>query len=102
MFVAAPEPDTDAAATDEGEAGEENGAGRIRVSGKSIRKMRHKLGLTQGEFAQLLGVSGQSVYQWERKDGPLKLRSATRKAVAEARTWGVREARRRLEEMNAA
>jgi DNA-binding XRE family transcriptional regulator len=70
---------------------------RIRPSGRMVRNLRAKLGLTQAELAQLLGVSGQSVYQWERKDGPLTLRAKTRRALIEVRGMGVREARRRLE-----
>ena len=72
---------------------------RARISGKTVRTMRQKLGLTQAEFAQLLGVSAQSVYQWERHDEWLQLRGATKKALVEARGLGVREARRRLEAM---
>lgn len=72
---------------------------RARISSKTIRTMREKLGLTQVEFGKLLNVSGQSVYQWERRDGRLKLRNATRKAVLELKGLGVREARKRLEAM---
>jgi DNA-binding transcriptional regulator YiaG len=70
-----------------------------RVSGKMIRNLRDRLGLTQAEMAALLGVSGQSVYQWERSDGRLNLRQTTKAAVVEARKLGAREARRRLETM---
>jgi DNA-binding transcriptional regulator YiaG len=70
---------------------------RIRPTSKMIRNLRTKLGLTQAELAQLLDVSGQSVYQWERKDGPLKLREKTRRALLDVRGIGLREARKRLE-----
>lgn len=73
-------------------------AARARFSGKSILKLRHKLRLTQGELAQLAGVSPQSVYQWERKGGPLRLRNATKAALVEVRGMGLREARQRLEQ----
>ncbi len=72
---------------------------RARISSKTIRTMRERLGLTQVEMGKLLGVSSQSVYQWERRGGRLRLRNATRKAVLELKTIGVREARRRLEAM---
>lgn len=74
------------------------GADRARISSRTVRTLRQKLGLTQAEFARLVGVSGQSVYQWERQDGRLQLRHATRKAIVEAKKLGVREARARLEE----
>lgn len=72
-------------------------ADRIRPTSRMIKGLRTKLGLTQAELAQLLGVSGQSVYQWERKDGAITLRSKTRRALVEVRGLGAREARRRLE-----
>jgi DNA-binding transcriptional regulator YiaG len=77
-------------------------AERARVSAESIRKLRQKLGLTQADFAKLVGVSGQSVYQWERKSGKLRLRNATKQAIIEARKMGVREARRFLDKGGAA
>jgi DNA-binding transcriptional regulator YiaG len=70
-----------------------------RVSSGMIRRLRDRLGLTQAELAKLLDVSPQSVYQWESKQGRLRLRSATLKAVVDVRRIGVREARRRLEAM---
>ncbi len=70
-----------------------------RITSKSIRDLRAKLGLTQAEFATLAGVTGQSVYQWERKDDRLQLRQATKAAIVEIRKMGVRDARRRLEEL---
>lgn len=36
------------------------------------------MGLTQDDFGKLLGISSQNVYQWERKDGPLRVREATK------------------------
>ncbi len=73
-------------------------AERARFSSTTIRNLRQRLRLTQAELAQLVGVTGQSVYQWERKDGQLQLRKATREALYELRDLGVREAHRRLEE----
>lgn len=70
---------------------------RSRISSKMIRSLRSRLGLTQAEFAQLVGVSGQAVYQWEAKEGRLNLRSGPKARVIEARGMGVREARARLE-----
>lgn len=72
---------------------------RARFTGKAILRLRLKLRLTQAQFAKLVGVSTQSVYQWERRQDRLQLRSATKTALVEARTLGTREARRRIEEM---
>lgn len=74
-------------------------ADRARVSSKTIRTLRARLGLTQAELAELVGVSGQSVYQWERRDGQLQLRKATKKAVVALKSMGTREAKKRLAEM---
>lgn len=70
------------------------------ISGKGVKALRKKLGLTQGELARLTGVSTGAVVQWESKPGMLKLRDATRKAVMGVRGIGGKgEARKRLEEM---
>lgn len=74
-------------------------ADRMRTTGKAIFRLRTKLGLTQAQLAKLLGVSAQSVYQWERKGTRLRLRSATKAALAEVRKFGVREARKQLDSM---
>jgi len=79
-----------------------SGQDRARISAKAIRTLRSRLGLTQAELAQLLGVSAQSVYQWESKEGTLRLRSAPKAAVLEVREMGKKEARARLEKMGAA
>jgi DNA-binding transcriptional regulator YiaG len=74
--------------------------GRFWVTSNGIKSLRKKLGLTQAEFAELLGVSGQAVYQWEAKSGTLKVRSKTREAIIEARKLnGSKAAKAALEEM---
>ncbi len=73
---------------------------KARVTAKMVRSLRKKLGLTQGELARLLGVSAQSVYQWEHKEGRLTLRGPTKAAIIEARKLGVRDARRQLDGMD--
>ena len=72
------------------------------ISGKGILSMRRKLGLSQEAFAQLVGVSPNAVYQWERKSGMLRLRSKTQAAVMAARKLGSREAKAKLAEMKSA
>jgi len=64
----------------------------LRPTGAAIRRLRDKLNLTQGDLGILLGVTGQSVYQWERKGGKLRLRQTTLAALANVRKMGRREA----------
>ncbi|MFZ4395842.1 MAG: helix-turn-helix domain-containing protein [Kiritimatiellia bacterium] len=71
------------------------------ISGKGVRSLRQKLGLSQEAFAKLVGVSSQGVYQWERKPGMLRLREATKAAVMAVRGLGAREAKARLAGMAA-
>ena len=72
------------------------------ISGKGILSMRRKLGLSQETFAQLVGVSPNAVYNWERKSGMLRLHANTRAAVMSVRELGAREAKAKLAEMAAA
>jgi len=74
--------------------------GRAWITGKGIKALRGKLGLSQGEFGKLTGVSSGAVTLWESKPGMLKFRGATRKAVMAVRKIsGKAEARKRLDEM---
>lgn len=72
---------------------------RMWVFAKGVRSMRKKLGLSQAEFAKLIGVSAQAVTLWENKDGKLDLRNSTKEAILGIRSLGAREARRRLDAM---
>ena len=72
------------------------------VSGKGVRSLRQKLGLSQEAFAQLVGVSPNAVYYWEHKSGMLRLHANTRAAVMSVRELGAREAKAKLAEMAAA
>ena len=71
--------------------------GRMRVTGSLVAKLRERLGLTQDELGSLLGVSGQMVYQYERREGKLRLRNETKLALVRVRRMGKREARRELD-----
>lgn len=42
-----------------------NGSARIRYSAKSLAAQRKRLGLSAAEFGKLVGVSAQSIYNWE-------------------------------------
>jgi DNA-binding transcriptional regulator YiaG len=72
---------------------------KMRVTGKMIRSLRKRLGIAQVELGQLLGVSGQSVYQWERKDDRLRLRETTKTALQRVRQMGKREVQAELEKL---
>lgn len=72
------------------------------ISGKGIKTLRKRLGLSQNDFAKLVGVSSQAVTLWEGKPGMLKFRDATKAAVFAVRDLGAREARQRLESMTVA
>jgi len=72
---------------------------RAWISGKGVKYLRKKLGITQIELAKLTKVSLSAVVQWERKPGMLKLRDATKKAILAVRGIGKAEARKRLDEV---
>ena len=69
---------------------------KARITGKGMRSLRRKLGLTQSDFGRLVGVTSQNVYQWERRNGPIRVREATRAAILAVRGLGSREAKERL------
>lgn len=58
-------------------------APRIRPTGKSVTRLRRRLGCSAAEFARLLGVSAASVYRWEATTGRLKLQARPLAALAE-------------------
>ncbi|MEQ1439975.1 helix-turn-helix transcriptional regulator [Fontimonas sp. SYSU GA230001] len=68
-----------------------------RFVAKGLKSLRARLDVSQSEFAKLVGVSAQSVYNWER--GSARPRPAQLAAIAALRQLGKREARRRLDEM---
>ena len=72
--------------------------GRVRLTSKGIRSLRSRLGLTQAEFAKLLGTTPHSVHLWEKKEGALRLRDKTRAALLSIRGLGAKEARAKLDE----
>ena len=69
-----------------------------RITTKGIRAMRRKLGLSQGDFGKLVGVSTVAVGLWEHKGkGALRMRDKTRVSILALRGLGAREAKRRVE-----
>ena len=42
---------------------------KARFTAKGIRSLRNRLGLTQADFAKLVGATPHAVYLWEKKEG---------------------------------
>jgi DNA-binding transcriptional regulator YiaG len=70
-----------------------------RLTGARIKRLRAKFKMTQAELADLLGVSSQSVYQWERKEGKLTMRGRPKAAVVEILAMSPREAHEKLDSL---
>lgn len=67
----------------------------LRFSAKRLRAQRKKIGFSAEDFARLLGVSAQSIYNWET--GKATPRRQQLEAIASLRGIGKREALARLE-----
>ena len=52
--------------------------GRFWITGKGVRALRKRLGLTQAQFGKLAGVSVPTVVKWEGSQGkaPIRLKAA--------------------------
>lgn len=70
---------------------------KARITGRTIRAMRRKMGLSQEEFAKLVGTARQAVFLWEHKKGVLKFRGDGKARVLALKGVGAREAKRRLD-----
>ena len=66
----------------------------MRFVAKGLLSLRARLGLSAEDFARLMGVSGQSVYNWEK--GKTIPRKEQLVALASLRGIGKREAEARL------
>lgn len=67
-------------------------AGRFWITGKGVKALRTRLGLTQANFAKLAGVSSQAVVNWEGKIGKIGLRKSTVGKLQGLRGIGKRQA----------
>jgi adenylate kinase len=81
------------------ENSEETALRKMRVTGTMIKKMREKKKLSQTQLAKAMGVSLQSVYQWERKAAASlkKMRMTVRKALADVRGKSPRQILKEIE-----
>ena len=77
--------------------GGDGGGRRPRFSPGWVKKHRNKLGLSAADYGKLVGVSGLTIYNWEK--GGSSPRTRQLQAWGEVRTLGKREAKRRLEQM---
>jgi DNA-binding transcriptional regulator YiaG len=48
----------------------------FRATGASVKKLRDRLGMTRARFARAVGVTAQTVTNWEVQRGALKMRAA--------------------------
>ena len=79
-------------------AGTESGR-KMRFVAKGLKSQRARLGLSAAEYGKLVGVTAQSVYNWER--GVATPRGDQLARIAGLRAIGKREAMARLEQSGA-
>ncbi|MBU6199817.1 MAG: helix-turn-helix domain-containing protein [Xanthomonadaceae bacterium] len=72
----------------------------IRFVAKGLRSLRKRLGVSAAQLALLLGVSEQSVYNWEAKKATPRKEQVV--AISAMRGLGKREAQSRLESIQSA
>ena len=70
---------------------------KARITAKMVHATRDKLRLSQTDFAKLVGVSTQTVYQWEHKEGRLSFRGNAKTAIVAVRKFNRKEAQQQLE-----
>ena len=66
--------------------------GRFWITGKGVKAMRKKVGLTQEKFSKLVGVSVPTVVNWEGHKGMINLRKAAAGKLQGLRGIGKRQA----------
>ncbi|MFN3544589.1 MAG: helix-turn-helix domain-containing protein [Thiobacillus sp.] len=67
---------------------------RLRFKPQGVRAQRTRLGLSAAELGALVGVSAQTIYNWEA--GSTRPRAEQLAAIAAVRKMGKREVRARL------
>ena len=72
-------------------------AARPRFVAKGLRSQRNRLGLSATDYGKLLGVSAQSIYNWERELSNPRNEQLSR--LAALRGIGKREAAERLKQL---
>jgi DNA-binding transcriptional regulator YiaG len=87
------------AAAGDSAASASDAAPKLRFVAKGLKAQRARLGLSAADYARLVGVSPQSIYNWEQ--GQTSPRAAQIAIIAQLRSLGKREAHARLEQMDA-
>jgi len=64
-------------------------AERVRFTAKGLRSQRKRLGLSAADYGKLVGVTGQSIYSWERETSRPRKQQVAR--LAALRHTGKRE-----------
>ena len=78
----------------------ESNAKRVRFVAKGLRSQRERLGLSATDFGRLVGVSAQSIYNWEHEAA--RPRAEQVALLAALRGLGKREVQARLQQLAAA
>jgi len=78
----------------------EANAKRVRFVAKGLRSQRERLGLSATDFGRLVGVSAQSIYNWEHESTRPRAEQAA--MLAALRAFGKREVQARLQQLTAA
>ena len=71
----------------------------VRFSPRSVKAQRERLGLSQQDYAKLVGVSPMTIYNWEA--GKSRPRGEQFAALVAVRGFGKREAAAKLELLDA-
>ncbi|MBL7115840.1 MAG: helix-turn-helix transcriptional regulator [Kiritimatiellae bacterium] len=75
-------------------AATENEDANLRFNAKGLRSQRKRLGMSAAEYSKLVGVTAQSIYNWER--GVARPRKGQIAILASLRNMGKKEAQARL------
>jgi DNA-binding transcriptional regulator YiaG len=75
----------------------ETEADHVRFTAKGLRSQRERLELSAANYGKLVGVTGQTIYSWERETS--RPRKSQLARIASLRHMGKREARARLQQL---
>ena len=79
-----------------GPAAEGESSAKVRFSAKRLAAQRKKLGLSAGDMGTLIGVSAQTIYNWEAEKS--RPRQSQLAAIVVVRGMGKRQIKARLEQ----
>jgi DNA-binding transcriptional regulator YiaG len=70
----------------------------VRFTAKGLRSQRKRLALSAADYGKLVGVTGQSIYSWERETSRPRKQQVAR--IAAIRHIGKKDAQARLEQLS--